>query len=294
MRLPARVVVTDTQTNPAPLISVILPAHNEAAYIGACLDALLASDAGTYSTEVIVVANACTDATVTIAESYANKAQNRGWKFQVIDTPLPGKLAALNQGDAAARGVIRVYLDADVQVTPPLLSQLAEALNTQAPRYASGTPHVAPARTPVTRAYARFWARLPFVTQGVPGFGLFAVNLAGRARWQDFPDIISDDTFVRLSFNPDERQRLPAGYSWPMVEGFRNLVRVRRRQDAGVTQIADRYPALLANDDTPAPGLPLILRQALRDPFGFAAYAAVKLAVRTPFARSAHFWARGR
>lgn len=284
-----------TETLPAkPRLSIILPAHNEGRFITACLDALLASDPGDYTAEVIVVANACTDDTVDLAQGFAAQADARGWKFRVIDSPQPGKLAALNLGDQTAQGMIRAYLDADVVVSPPLLGQLVKALACKEPRYASGTPIVAPARTGLTRAYGRFWAKLPFVTHGVPGFGLFAVNVAGRARWRDFPDIISDDTFVRLSFAPNERQRLPATYSWPMVEGFSNLVRVRRRQDDGVAQIAAQFPELLGNDDTPEVGLGGLCARALRDPLGLVAYAVVKLAVRTRFAQNTQVWARGR
>jgi len=286
--------MTETATPPLPLVSVILPAHNEADYIGACLAALLSSETGAYSAEVIVVANACTDSTVAIAQSFDAQAQNSGYGFQVIDTPTPGKLAALSLGDASAKGVIRVYLDADVLVSPPLIGQIAGALNSDAPLYASGTPQVVPAKNWLTRAFAGFWVGLPFVTHGTPGFGLFAVSAKGRARWQGFPDIISDDTFVRLNFAPSERLCLPASYSWPMVEGLANLVRVRRRQDEGVAQIADLYPELLANDDTPAVGLGSLLAAALQDPFGFAVYAFVKLAVKTRFASTDQPWARGR
>jgi len=276
-----------------PLVSVILPAHDEAGYIGACLAALLASEPGGYGAEVIVVANACTDDTVAVAQGFAQAATARGWGFQVIDTQAPGKLNALNLGEAAATGTILAYLDADVIVSPPLMGQIADRLDTDAPRYASGQPRVARARSGITRAFARFWQRLPFVTKGVPGFGLFAVNAAGRARWDAFPQIISDDTFVRLHFAPAERHRVTASYSWPMVEGLHNLVKVRRRQDRGVREIAERFPELLKNDDAEAPGWGRILALGLRDPAGFATYALVKLLVKTPFAQG-QGWARGR
>ncbi|QGX99506.1 glycosyltransferase [Roseovarius faecimaris] len=276
----------------APFLSVILPAHNEAAYIGACLEAVLAS--ADVRAELIVVANACTDETAEVARRLESRAQAAGWAMTVIDTATPGKLNALNQGDAAARGTIRAYLDADVIVSPRLLSEIVAALDTDQPRYASGSPVVSAARSGVTRAYARIWQRLPFVTRGVPGFGLFAVNAAGRARWQDFPDIIADDHFVRLQFAPEERVRVSAPYSWPMVEGLRNLVRVRRRQDAGVAEIAARYPALLRNEDVARPGLGVLLPLALRDPVGFAVYLAVKLAVKLPVFENSQRWERGR
>ncbi len=277
------------------MISIIMPAHNEADYIADCLSAVLASDPGDYSAEVIVVANNCKDDTVRNAQGFTDQARARGWDFEVIDTPEPGKLNALNLGDAQAKGDMRAYLDADVIVSPGLLGQIVAVLATQEPRYTSGTPVVSPASSGVTRAFARIWQRLPFVTIGVPGFGLFAVNTAGRARWGAFPeDIISDDTFVRLSFAPSERVRVSATYSWPMVEGLNNLVRVRRRQDAGVDEIKATFPGLMRNDDTPRLGRGQMAKLALRDPYGFAVYALVKLLVKSPYARSADKWARGR
>jgi len=276
-----------------PLISVILPAHNEAEYLGDCLTALLASEPGNWRAEVIVAANACTDQTVSVAQGFANQIEALGWGFKVTETATPGKLNAFNEGEAMASGTLFAYLDADVQVSPPLMGQIVGVLHGSAPAYASGRPVVAPARSALTRAYARFWQRLPFVTEGVPGFGLFAVNAAGRKRWDAFPDIISDDTFVRLCFAPDERHLLPATYSWPMIEGLRNLVRVRRRQDAGVTEIARQFPELLKNDDTSRPGVGELAGMGLRDPLGFAAYALVKLAVKTPYAAGTG-WVRGR
>lgn len=274
------------------MLSVILPASNEEAWIGPCLDALLASAPVEGGSEVIVVANACRDATVAQVQARARAAAGAGWGFRVLDLAQPGKLNALNRGDEVARGPIRAYLDADVVVAPDLMRELARALDVDTPRYASGRPLVAPARSFVTRAYARFWAGLPFAQSSAPGFGLFAVNAAGRARWGTFPDIISDDTFVRLQFAPEERSEVRASYSWPMVEGFGALVRVRRRQDAGVAEIAARWPHLLAREGKPALGAIGLLRKVLADPAGFAIYSAVSLAVRMHAGTGG--WVRGR
>lgn len=281
-------------TDHATLISILIPAHNEAAYLGDCLKALLASDSSGYSAQIIVVANACTDATVDIARGFVGQAEDKGWQLEVIDTTLPGKLNALNLGEAAAGQGLYAYLDADVIVSPLLMGQIVAALQGDQPLYASGSPVVSQPKSSFTRAYARVWQQLPFVIQGVPGFGLFAVNPAGRARWGDFPDIIADDMFVRLNFSPAERVRVPAQYHWPMIEGFHNLVRVRRRQDAGVQEIALGYPDLLQNEDVARPSFSRLVRIGLSDPLGFVAYLAVKIAVKTPYARSSQRWARGR
>jgi glycosyltransferase involved in cell wall biosynthesis len=273
--------------------SILIPAHNEAAYIGLCLEALLASDAAAAAIEVIVMANGCTDDTAARAQTYHARFAAKGWPLTVLDLPQGGKMAALNSGDQRAQHGARIYVDADVVVSKPLIAQLAAVLDGEGPRYASGGPVVRAAGSAFTRIYARFWASLPFVTHGVPGFGVFAVNAAARARWGEFPDIISDDTFVRLSFTPQERHRVPATYEWPMIEGAGPLIRVRRRQDIGVAEVKSLFPSLWDNHDPVPADAPPFWRRALRDPLGFAAFAVVGLAVRLPH-RKQERWARGR
>ncbi len=274
-------------------LTIILPANNEEAYLAACLRALLASEPADADVQLLVVANACTDGTVDVARSFEAEARSIGWSMQVVDLVQPGKLNALNVGDDLATGALRLYLDADVLVSPGLVHSLVSALTaTSAPCYASGTPHVSHARSSVTRAYARFWQMLPFVRSEAPGFGAFAVNAAGRARWGRFPDIISDDTYVRLLFAPHERKGVQATYEWPMVEGFQHLVKVRRRQDQGVKQIAQKWPELLRNEGKARLGPVDLLGMAIKEPFGFVVYATVAFAVRTK--RASAQWTRGR
>ena len=273
------------------MLSVILPASNEEAYIGACLMALFASDPVPGGAEVVVVANGCRDATADRARAMAGAAKAAGWGFQVLERAEGGKPGALNAGDGAANGTMRAYLDADVIVTPPVMAELAWALSGPSPRYAGATPRIPPARSAVTRAYARFWQRLPFAQGVAPGYGLFAVNAPARARWGEFPALISDDTFVRLQFAPDERVQVLGLYDWPMIEGFAALTRVRRRQDAGVAEIARLYPGLLAREDKAPLGAGGLARLAAQDPVGFGVYAAVSVAVKWGKTTG---WTRGR
>lgn len=271
------------------MLSVIIPASNEAGYIGACLTALFAS--GPMGAEAIVVANGCRDATAQVAQEMSGQAQAAGWRLVVLDLAQGGKPNALNAGDGVATGDMRVYLDADVVVSAGLMADLVAALAPDQPRYATGTAHIPRAQSAVTWAYARFWQGLPFAQSTAPGYGLFAVNAAGRARWGAFPAIISDDTFVRLQFQPSERVQVAAPYDWPMIEGFAALTKVRRRQDAGVAEIERLYPGLLAREGKTPLTKAALLGMALRDPLGFATYAAVSLAVRFGKSRG---WTRGR
>lgn len=275
-----------------PIVTIIIPAHNEAAYIEACLDALIAQDTTAGDMQVIVAANACTDETVALSCAKTEAFVARGSMLQVLDLLAPGKTAALNAAEAGLETGPRIYLDADVICDPDLIGHTIAALRSNTPLYVTGNLTVAPARSVLTRAYGDLWQTLPFFKTGAVGAGFFALNGAGRARWDKFPEIISDDTFVRLNFAPSERVEVPARYHWPMIEGFSGLVKVRRRQDDGVTEIRRLYPHLLHNDNTPRLGLNELIALALRKPVSFAVYLAVHLAVRVRQPQSE--WTRGR
>lgn len=273
-------------------LSIIIPASNEAGYIGACLDAVLEQD-HEGDVQVVVVANGCTDDTPALACAKADAFSARGWALRVETLGPIGKVGALNHGDGCAIHAARLYLDADVRMGPRLLSGLAAALDASGAVYAGGRLVVAPAASRFSRAYGRFWSRLPFMSEGVTGAGLFAVNADGRARWGLFPPVISDDSFARLQFTPAERVLVDEPYSWPLSEGFARLVRVRRRQDEGVREIARLFPDLPPRAGHVRVGLWRLARLAIADPSGFAAYVGVMAAVRARRGRSSG-WVRGR
>lgn len=273
-------------------MNIIIPANNEAAHIGTCLTALFASQT-TCDVRVIVVANGCTDDTVAIAHSFRDTAEKRGWILVILDIERGHKPSALNAGDAKATPGHHAYLDADVVVSPDLIQQISNILDQKMPIYSSGVVQIPQPTSFISRAYARIYAQIPFMNTGVPGCGLFAVNQAGRARWGAFPDIISDDTFVRLSFAPTERIGATASYLWPVIEGARALLRVRRRQDAGVAELLRLYPEMARNDDARPSRLKTLLNLGMRDPFGVAIYAGIGLWARLTKGRNTG-WSRGR
>jgi len=194
------------------MISVIIPAYNEEGFIGETLRLLLQSDdptpappAGSPPVEVIVVANGCRDGTVAEAKDLTEDFAKRGWALQVLSLPQGSKTLALNAGSASARYPAQIFVDADIHVSPGLIAALARVLDRPEPCYASGRPRIRRAQSWISRQYARFWQRLPFMAKGVPGCGVYAVNAAGRARWDQIPDVTADDIFVRSHFSPEER-----------------------------------------------------------------------------------------
>jgi glycosyltransferase involved in cell wall biosynthesis len=107
-------------TPSAPQVSVIIPARNEQASLGTCLESLVAQAGVEY--EIIVVNDQSTDHTREIAASFPG--------VQVLDAaPLPakwtGKNHAVATGARAARGSWLLFTDAD---TVHLPGSLARAL----------------------------------------------------------------------------------------------------------------------------------------------------------------------
>ncbi|MDQ0371976.1 glycosyltransferase [Cellulomonas humilata] len=184
------------------MTSVIIAAYNEAAVIGRNLDRLLAGTAPG-ELEVVVVANGCVDETVAVASAR---------DVRVLDLPAPGKAAALNAGDAVATSNPRIYLDADIATTAATVRVLVDAL-TQPGAEGAPTPLVAvpdrhlvlTGRPLAVRCYFAIQSRLPAARRGLYGRGMIALSAAGRARFEQFPDVLADDLFLDSLFSATER-----------------------------------------------------------------------------------------
>ncbi|WP_153454938.1 glycosyltransferase [Streptomyces smaragdinus] len=176
--------------------SIVIPAHNEERTIGRLLDALLSGPA--HGLDIVVVCNGCTDATASVAAS-------RDPRIRVVETPVPGKHAALRLGDEHARGFPRLYVDADVVITGAGVLALCAALSDAVP--AAAPEREFPLRDCAwrVRAYYRVWQRLPEVREGLFGRGVIALSKAGQARVAALPAVMADDLAASLAFGPGER-----------------------------------------------------------------------------------------
>jgi glycosyltransferase involved in cell wall biosynthesis len=179
--------------------SVVIAACNEEAVIGRCLDALLTGES---AMDITVVANGCADRT-------AEVARTRG--VRVVERPEPGKPGALNAGDRVAEGFPRVYLDADVVLSPGAVPRLAEALHDGdalaiVPRRVLDVT----GRPLLVRAYFAINGRLPAYHNALFGRGAIALSAAGRARFEEFPGSVADDLYLDSLFAPHEKREVPA------------------------------------------------------------------------------------
>ena len=108
------------------LVSVIVPARNEAENIEACVRSILAT--AYRPLEVIVVDDRSTDDTAAIVERLAEAQLVRG-------AELPpgwfGKQWALVQGHRVARGELLLFVDADTRQHPELIARAVNVLATE-------------------------------------------------------------------------------------------------------------------------------------------------------------------
>lgn len=102
-------------------LSVVIPCKNEAGTLEHLLDSLAAQS--TPVDEVIVVDSHSTDATVDVAKSYQKKLPLR-----VITATQRGVTPARNQGAAAAKGELLLFIDADVELPQDLITKLQASI----------------------------------------------------------------------------------------------------------------------------------------------------------------------
>lgn len=224
------------------MFSVVIPAHNEEALIGKCLQAMTAG-ARADELEIVVVANGCTDRTADVARSHRPSVR-------VIETEVASKVAALRLGDEAAAEFPRFYVDADVILPIESIRRVGTVLQQGPYQVASPKMRVfLDASSWAVRAYYDIWLDLPYHTQGMIGSGVYAVSKEGRGRFDVFPDIISDDGFVRLVVSPEERVAVED--AWFMIlapETLSGIVEVKTRSKKGALQLKRLYPELVERD----------------------------------------------
>ena len=105
---------------PAPLLSLILPVHNEEHRLPKALEMLAGFlDAQTYQAEILVVENGSTDQTLVVARSY----QDRMPYLKILQESARGKGLAVRRGMLEAHGDYRMFCDVDFSMPVPEINR---------------------------------------------------------------------------------------------------------------------------------------------------------------------------
>jgi chlorobactene glucosyltransferase len=114
---------------PAPRVSVLIPARNEAANVGPCVRSLLAQDYPDY--EVLVLDDESGDRTVDVLMSLPRDPRLRVLHGAPLPVGWQGKNWACHQLAQAATGELLLFVDADTRHEPPALTHAVVALQTE-------------------------------------------------------------------------------------------------------------------------------------------------------------------
>ena len=209
------------------VFTVIVPAHNEERGLKRILPVL---DSISSVSEVIVVANGCTDGTVAVAQRFESVA------VHVLDQP--SKRLALNLGDSLAKHFPRIYLDADIDISAAALEALAEVLDCERPVLAAPSPRFDTSRSSsAVRLFYEIFDLLPHAKQPGSG-GIYGVSKAGRLRFGEFPEQMGDDLFVKRHFDEGESVVSPGLFVVDAPRDLKALLRVRTRVARGNRELA--------------------------------------------------------
>jgi hypothetical protein len=222
-------------------ISVVVPAHDEAAVIGRLLRAL--EEGRVPGDEIVVACDGCEDDTAVVARGFDG--------VSVLELPRGGKPSALNAGDRASTRFPRFFVDADVVVTAAALHEVARRMSETVEAGAPSCFVDSSRSSFVVRRYYDVWTRLPYLSRGLLGSGVVGLSEGGRSRFREFPDVIGDDEFVRRLFSVGERvASTEAMFTITAPRTVSALIRVKTRSRLGVLQL-DGMHGRAAVDTTP-------------------------------------------
>lgn len=228
------------------MVSIIVPAYNEGQTIEHCLRSILAeAEPGEF--DIVVVCNGCKDDTAERARKFVASG------VRVLETDVASKSNALNLGDAAARSFPRFYVDADIELGAAAIRDVAALLSDDSDVLLAAPRAVVDYedRDRWVQSYYKVWTKLPYVTEGVIGAGVYAFSRRGRARFDKFPEIIADDEFARLQVSPSERRSSPTSrFKITPPTTLRGLVKINTRVHAGNAELRAKFPHLFVNSNT--------------------------------------------
>jgi succinoglycan biosynthesis protein ExoA len=111
---------------PYPVVSIIMPVRNEAAYLERSLGAVLRQDYPADRLEVIVVDGASRDRTVAVAEGIAARLDTPA--ISIVPNPAAVTPVSLNIGIKAAVGDIIVRVDGHCEIAPDYVRRCVDVL----------------------------------------------------------------------------------------------------------------------------------------------------------------------
>lgn len=158
-------------------VSVIIPCRNEEAFIGKCLDSIIANDYPKESLEVLVIDGISEDNTRTIVEEY----RKRYSFIKLLYNPHVITPAAFNIGIANAKGDVVVIIGAHATYAKDYISKCASSIKKYNVDNVGGVLKMVPKENTILAKAFAFVLSSPF-----GGGGSYRTNITGsKPRWVD-------------------------------------------------------------------------------------------------------------
>ncbi|NNE35976.1 MAG: glycosyltransferase family 2 protein [Rhodothermales bacterium] len=215
------------------MATVIVPAHNESAVISDCLESIVDQEG---VDDVIVACNGCSDDTADIVRL-------RFPGVHCLDIAEASKTNALNVAEEKAKELGMVfplfYIDADTRLGPNAVKIIDEALASSPILLAAPTPVIDTSQSSwLVKQYYKTWLDLPYVKQGVIATCSYILTARGRERFDEFPEVVSDDGYVRGHFRASEISNIaPAEIYIRAPRDVVSLIKIKTRARLGNKQL---------------------------------------------------------
>lgn len=204
----------------SPLVTVLVPAHNEEITLRRNLDSIHAS---TYKNiELIIINDSSTDRTYNIARNFQRQFKQRFKRVKVLNVHLRGKAPALNAGLQYAKGTLFMCLDADSALAPTAIEEAVKEFRDPTLACMSSNVKIFPAK-----GMLNFFQRIEYLicyqmkkTESVTdiqyivgGIGsVFRTSLVRKLGWYD-TDTITEDIDLSMKILSTYTGRYRIGYS---------------------------------------------------------------------------------
>jgi len=217
--------------------SIIIPAHNEQSVIYKTLKAL-SPESNINNFKVVVVCNGCTDGTYNIVK-------NNFPSVLCLSTPKPSKALAIRHAESHIDGFPRIYLDADIQLNSMDARKIIDASEKFPQKLILPKSRVDNSNSNFfVSLYYDYWYKTSFVTQLGYGCGTYVLSQESRNQFNEWPDLISDDGFVRQLFEPEQIYiventcvKVAAPKTLP------ELIKVKTRSKYGTIELKEFHPS---------------------------------------------------
>jgi glycosyltransferase involved in cell wall biosynthesis len=161
-------------------ISVVIPAYNEEAYLGTCLDSLMQQEVK--PDEIIVVNNNSTDKTVAVAKKYP---------VRIVTEKEQGMIQARNRGFNEAQYEIIARTDADTIVPPDWIKKIKEQFKNKQTIAFSGPANFYDLPDVVQNTQKWTFSYMRIFKQIMKHDGMYGPNMALRKNvWEKIKDTV--------------------------------------------------------------------------------------------------------